>query len=113
LNKGCTCAAGRVERRDADDVAVCAKAARAATQPAAATAMGTLEIGTKGTITVGASWADPVLIDGRPMGATPITTKVPAGNHVITFSRAKTTNRKSVTVPVKANETTKVMLDLE
>ncbi len=117
LGKSCTCGPDRVEKRDSDGVSVCARTFGSGIGFGAGggrgALMGKLVISTKGTITAGASWADPVSIDGRPLGKTPITTSVPAGKHVITFFRANTTVRKTVSVSVTAGETTSVELVLE
>ena len=127
VNQGCKCPAGRVERRDADEVALCDKSgdpAKPASGPTAppkaangdspatspATAMGKLVIIAKPTITPGPSWAT-VQIDGRPVGETPVITNLAEGSHIIAFTRG--TTHKTLKVSVKAAETTKVTLELE
>ena len=126
LNQGCRCPAGRSERRDADDVAMCVTGPATATAPAPArpptaparpllepvSQPGNLLITTKGTITAGASWAT-VSIDGRPFGQTPVVTKIAPGKHKIVYFRGGTSQTRAMGITVQAGETTRVILELE
>ena len=104
VGKGCTCAADRIERRDADGVSVCDRRATGATAaPAPAR---------DGTVTFKATpWAT-VSLDGNPLGTTPkVNVRVSAGKHQVVFTRGARSERRTIEVQPGGSSIVSVSLD--
>ncbi len=117
LNQDCECPVGRSARRDSDDVAICAKSvttspttAPASVKSPVAAAMGKLIINARPTVTTGPSWAK-IVLDGKPIGDTPVSATVPAGKHTVAYTRNDVT--KVVSVTVTAGKTQALLLTIE